>query len=283
MDKIVANRLAYIRYMYNFGIEQSSKVEPLFALSILIFHDAIETFCRLSMEYKGVDHNRKKELTFNDYWEILGLKKKETMKRFNKARVGLKHYGNLPSRIDMPDFIKFVTEFFEENTPNIFKIKFSEITLVSLVQNDIAREKLNQSENMLEQNNIEESLVNAALAFCFVMRDCNFEGIKGGHNLFSGIRDMNPDFRRYITKLQDWMDSVQENLRIISIGIDYRKYQKFRSLTPHISWTMDGNYRYYGGWWKQGQYPTLDDAKFCINFVIECALKLQQTDLDEFK
>lgn len=55
------------------------------------------------------------------------------MKRLNKARVQLKHYGTSPSKLDIEAFRATVTNFFDENTPKIFGIDFSSVSLVDLV------------------------------------------------------------------------------------------------------------------------------------------------------
>jgi len=133
-------RLAFIKYLYQVAVEQSQRLEPLCSTSILTFHDAIELFLQLASEYLDVGKGRP---SFMEYWEILAstsklpegvLIQKESMRRLNKARVALNHHGILPSKLGIEAFRASVTNFFEENTPLIFDIKFSEISLIELVR-----------------------------------------------------------------------------------------------------------------------------------------------------
>jgi len=41
LNESVVRRLAFIKYLYKVAIEQSQRLEPLCATSILTFHDAI--------------------------------------------------------------------------------------------------------------------------------------------------------------------------------------------------------------------------------------------------
>jgi hypothetical protein len=44
-------RLAFIRALYQQGVEQSGQLEPWTAASVLSFHDAVELFMILSAEH----------------------------------------------------------------------------------------------------------------------------------------------------------------------------------------------------------------------------------------
>jgi len=52
-NTVIGQQLAFIRYLFNIGVEQSFKPEPQCALAILNFHDAIELFFGLSCEHLG--------------------------------------------------------------------------------------------------------------------------------------------------------------------------------------------------------------------------------------
>lgn len=80
----------------------------------------------------------------------------------------------------------------------------------------------------------------------------------------------------YLNKLRNAIESTDNELRYISLGIDYQKYLRFRQLTPYIQWAMSGDYSYNGGWWHPEKLPSIGDGEFCINFVIESAVILQQ-------
>lgn len=73
------------------------------------------------------------------------------------------------------------------------------------------------------------------------------------------------------------IDSIQNAVKILSLGIDYRRYVRFWVLTPHVRNVQNKSYRV--NWLDYGlREQTEDDVKFCINFVIETALALQEFD-----
>src|SRR3972149_11100298 len=136
----IIRRLAYAKYLYKLGVEQSKKIYPLCCAAILPLHDSVEHFLQLASEHLDIGRIGKGNVEFVEYWDLLsprlspeGLTHKEAMKRLNKARVGSKHHGiNLPKE-EIKAFSDTVTEFFEANTTRIFGVEFDAIAMAYLV------------------------------------------------------------------------------------------------------------------------------------------------------
>lgn len=287
LDESVMKRLAFIKYMYKVAIEQSYKAEPLCSISILTFHDAIESFSRLSAEFLGIKLNSK--MDFMEYWNKNNkLTQKESMRRLNKARVNLKHYGNMPSKLDLEGFRASATNFFEENTPIIFEIEFSSISLIDLVQCEDAKNNLKKAEQLLEEDKKGEALEKIAIAFEQVIDDYK-DRVKSGYwespfdmgrsiETFHVGDDLYGDFH---TKVATSINTLQHIVRILCLGIDYRRYAKFQWIVPSV-WKMnDGIYHIH----RTSRDTTredierklsMEDVQFCIDFVIESAITLQE-------
>jgi hypothetical protein len=94
--------------LYETGVEQSLRPEPMNAVSLLTFHDSIELFLRLASEQK--DAAMKTDLKFLEYWDVLkhkvqgGLTQKESVRRLDSARGNLKHQGTRPSKEDVEEY-----------------------------------------------------------------------------------------------------------------------------------------------------------------------------------
>ena len=75
LDNTVRMRLAFIKHMYNVGVEQSQKPEPFCSMSILTFHDAIDLFLGLSLEFLSSKLDKlpkeKDKIYFMDYWSFI--------------------------------------------------------------------------------------------------------------------------------------------------------------------------------------------------------------------
>jgi hypothetical protein len=260
-----ARQLALIKYLFGIGLEQSRKPEPFCVFSILTFHDAVELFLALSSLYLNVG---KTDINFLTYWELLDSKldvnrltQKESMRRLNSARVALKHSGAIPAKVEVENFRANTTDFFNENTPIVFGIEFASISLVDLVQSEEARNSLKEAQEMLVQNKIEDGLDKVVLAFDQLIADYQNRNVGEYGN-------MPFHFGRH-QRDQDIRDAVE----ILCLGIDYRRYAKFSILTYRsLIQQESGDYEVA----RQGEATrTSEDLQFCIDFVIESAINLQ--------
>ena len=318
LDKTTMERLTFIKYLFNTAVEQSVKPEPQCSASILMFHDSVEFFLQLAAGYLDVSKKEVKFMEYWELLASsqkksgIQLSQKELMRRLNDVRGLLKHQGTRPSKLDIEEFKLNVTDFFAENTKIVFDLDFNELSLIDLVQFDRVRDKLNEAQKALSENMIEKALANVAIAFDLLIGE--YESTKtrrfGLSPFFSGksfryIRGKDIFRRGYnnrvfdssssvgkhsldksfdVEKLVDFIDSVsesmesiQDTLKLVSLGIDYRKYVKFRLYTPPFSWTLDGPIIQKRDWGSRG-LPTVEDVSFCINFVIESAIALQEFD-----
>jgi len=76
-------RLSLVRHLYGLGVAQSHGAEATAGLSILLFHDAAESFLQLASERYGAGENK---ADFMRYWELLAevgvtVPQRETMRR----------------------------------------------------------------------------------------------------------------------------------------------------------------------------------------------------------
>lgn len=296
-NDIVIRRLALIKYLYSVGIEQSQKPEPLCSISILTFHDAIELFLQLAAEHYNVKKS-KGQISFMEYWTLLSpkipkgeLTQQIAMERLNKARVGLKHYGNLPSKIGIESFRASATNFFEENTHLIFKIDFSTISLVDLIQYEETKNCLKEAMVLLDKNNITKSLDKIAIAFSQLIYDyCQsirktkhpsgiFEesiAIPSNFHISSDLQNsmkITKALLDFANKVKESLENINDVVKILVLGIDYKKYDKFRLLTPTVHRSGFSGYSIN----RNVKIVDLNDVHFCIDFVIESAVILQES------
>src|SRR6266566_783179 len=144
-------RLAFIRHLYQLGVEQSRKAEPGNAIAILMLHDAADLLLQLGSEHLNVA--KRGPTFFTDYFDLLApkvsggaLAERAAMNRLNSARVNLKHHGTRPSATDVESLRASTTGFFESNVPLIFGITFDEISMARLVQLPEAKQYLEKAE-----------------------------------------------------------------------------------------------------------------------------------------
>ena len=302
LDRNVTKRLVFIKYLYNIAVEQSKRPEILCSVSILTFHDAIELFLRLASEFLDVG---KAQPSFIEYWDLLskklserGLTQRESIRRLNKARVGLKHHGILPSKLDIEAFRASATNFFEENTPTVFKIEFSDISLIDLVQCEDVKNKLKEAETMIGESKVADAIENVAFAFAQLIDDyesrkseqygCSALFSDGSYmpTLISTECDFGSEVDSFADDVINGLEDIHKDINILSLNLDSQKYVKFRLLTPKVRIlpkvsVLCGDPRRYcihKVQRRSKKVPTVEDAQFCIDFVIESAVTLQEFD-----
>jgi hypothetical protein len=312
LEESIIRRHALIKYIYNIGLQQSYGPEPLCSIALLSFHDSAELFLHLSSEYLNSGGN---DPSFMKYFDFINQKlpngkevtQKESMRRLSKARVSLKHNGTLPAKTELDAFRATIVNFFEENSRLSFDVDFSDISLIHLVYCQNARTTLEESEGLLKQGKIEDSMELTAVAFSQLLGDYankvkdkfgkypfSFNGsvnsiigfsASDDSDLAGEVESLASDVESAFSEVDDCISELQDTLEIMSIGIDYRKYMKFYLLTPNVSTVkrssrqptkVYGDYNIYYPAKKPKYISPKEDAQFCIDFIIESAIILQE-------
>jgi len=294
-------RLAFIKYLYKLGVEQSGKPDPFCWASVLTFHDTVELFLELASEYLSVQEPLK-ELKFPAYWDKLTpvlknkgrgeLTQRIAMAKLNEARIAFKHHGTPPSKSTIEYARVSVTNFLEENTPIVFNVELSKISLIDMVQCENSRGSLRKAQELLNSGSLEDALDKVAVAFVQLTDDYEVRKLSeyarspfffgGSFSHSNGIKAVGPQFselRMYVERVSEALANIQEAMKIISFGFDYRKYVRFKVLTPTILRIPGGDYKIQRLQRHQGTLTT-EDVEFCVEFVIESAITLKQFDFE---
>jgi hypothetical protein len=299
LDQALIKRLAFVRYLYQSGLSQSYGPAPMSCAALLSWHDSVELFLQLASEYLNVGAGQP---AFMDYWDLLNKKlgsaevgQKESMRRLNKARVALKHHGTFPSVLDVKAFRAAVTGFYHDNTSIIFGIAFDEVSLIEFVNPESARKRLTQAEKCIGQGRTLEALDDIAIAYDEMIRD--YETRKSGESyrspfffgqdlrfhssFFMGLDTHSGSTERrlaeFVDRVGESVEAMQGAMKVLALGIDYRKYTRFQMLTPHLSHNLGGATKIHRRF-KEENKPSIDATRFCFDFVIESALALGAYD-----
>lgn len=279
--------MAFIRYLYTVGLQQSRQPEPLNSSAILTLHDGVELFLQLASEF--LDAHPKANQDFNGYWDILRshvpnggqLTQKESMGRLNEARTGLMHRGIWPNKGVIDSLTVSVTAFFDENTTTVFGVKFDELSMVDLVRYPKTRKNLKEAEALISKNGLHQAIEKIAIAFVHLIDE--YEETKlsrhGRSPFFFGesvhfAYDLAAD--RSFDSMRTSIEAIQDAMKILSLGIDYKRYTMFRLYTPAVL-PVIGNPTVQ---WINTPEPELQTCKSCLDFVVESAIQLQAGDFE---
>ena len=294
LDKlIIIKRLAKIKYLYKIGIEQSMQEGTFAGFSLLSFHDCAEMFLMLVAENHGdkIDDN----MSFMSYWnKYQDLTLSASMRILKDRRVNIKHKGLFPSKTDIEESRITITQFLRENTEMQFKTDFDGISLADLINYSNIKDYVLKAEKAFSQNDFYECLVNAKIGFEELLSTYESDKRKWSDSIFGVGVKVEKEYRKLVSSEKDglrWFDqitntmnAVRNILKVTAMGIDYRKYALFDFITPRVLLTCGiGDDKYVKDskeHFEKTRNITPQDCHFCMDFVINSALKLQEFDFD---
>lgn len=297
LDKeIIIRRLAIIKHLYTIGVQHSMQVDAVAAFSILAFHDCAEMFLLLVAEDKG---DKTENISFMEFWDKYpNLTLKESMRRLKDRRVSIKHKGLFPSKTDIEISRITMTDFLCQNTPIQFGIEFTDVSVSNLISYDNVKEYVDKATMCLADGQLYDCLINSKIAFSELM--FTYENSKKkqfwigsriavGEKIGNGYKELidNTHVRcgnRWFEQVTETINRLRDVLKITALGIDYKKYTFFETITPMIFEWCEEKGRQYQAMpqedFEERNRIRSEDCEFCIDFVIDCALKLQDFDYD---
>lgn len=290
LSPLTVQRLAYIRYLYQEGIEQSRQPSVLSARALTSFHDAVENFLGLVVEQLGVDVRKAPD--FIQYWEVIKpefeLPSKAAMKRLNDWRVALKHNGSFPSEHQIEQARQVVADFFTTVTPKVFGVDFETIDMVDMVTQKEAARLLREAQTHADIGDFIHATAGLYIAMRALLDHYAGKGNRRvvaspfsfGGVIYSSERRRPPgigqSLEASLAKTMNIVAEMQAALRVISLGIDLPKYQRFNARTPLVHDYLNGGQSYSVDAWCKT--ITIEDYEWCRQFVIESALRAARAD-----
>lgn len=311
------HRLALIRLLLDRAEEASRQAAPFSADSINRLHDVAEMWLLLGAEVLHADIKPKmpfinywdvlsKKLDFP-------LTYKAQMQRVNEARVNLKHHGNEPSQQAIEHARTAVRGLLEDETPRLFGIGLRDVSLADFVACEEARALVKAADEKWKQQSVENRDIEGApdvwapladLAEAFSALIGDYTGRKRtvtGRSVFdvvgappdlrstrmrlrknagrgSAAKEVVDAFEHYAAEVADSLSALQELTLATGLGVDLRRYGRFRLLTPRVSRASGGGRRFVVR--ESDPAPTDEDFEFCRDFVISTALHLAEFDFD---
>jgi hypothetical protein len=282
-------RLAFVRYLYGLGVEQSHRPEPLASVALLTFHDASEMFLQIIAEHHQVVAKRPE---FMAYWGLLKetgveLSSYQQMQRLNTARVTLKHSGVLPGHTEIEGFRSSVSGFLWDNATSALGIVFDQVSLTLMIASVDVRSSLERAQAELASGDLKAALGDATIAFIRCMREHEVrprvarEHGSTGYSLHSASREFHSLFQRMqigqdsgrlTSAINHLVDVFSEAIMVVGYNLNFESYLTFKTHAPVVHQFASG--RVEVEWMRA--YPTDADAvSRCINFVIDTAIRLQ--------
>ncbi len=252
-------------------------------------HDAAELF--LVLVAQASDADVKSSMEFLAYWDVIDTKlapdqlgHKAEMAAINKARVGFKHSGVIPSRAEIRRFVAMTRSFLEDATPTVFGVALDQATLVDLVPSAAVRTALQEAEAAIAAGDVATAMGRARVGFELSLRedDERVRQATGSHPLRITAAHLPSAFSLSLQKLHGqfglaWDDLIavvkrtDDAVRLMAKGIDYADYMRFAALTPHPFWSYGRDEPTLISGASQAA-ATIDDARWAVDFAIRSVL-----------
>ncbi|MEU7870927.1 hypothetical protein [Dactylosporangium sp. NPDC049140] len=256
IDQQTMKRLAFIRLLFARGVDDSKLPEPLAFTAVLPLHDAVELFLILAGEHLGASLDDR--IQFMKYWTELhpnklqngvDLSGKVAMDRLNRLRNGFKHAGTMPGIAAIEQARADVANFFEDNTPRVFGISFAGIDMADLVPQPDVRAKIRRARRIFTDGDVLYAAGLMSATFQLLTSNQTFvfghtigrEAALESHvkDAFRSRAETGNRSRGDIGKIAKSIGSTHEAVRqlqdaakVMSLGIDFRLYRRFKALTP---------------------------------------------------
>ena len=252
-----------------------------FTKGILLLHDAVEAALGAAADHLNA------RLTGNhyllDYFKLVEeadpksrtVPYRAQMRNLNTLRNNAKHQGILPDPRSNAHFPTTVRALIEEVCQRYLSLDFSSISLKSLIRNEKILGYVDQAEKRIEQGKIEEGLISLAYAMYHI---CEASTIPWPFYY--------PHTQKEKEALLQFTQPyrIEHTVELIEHGVDPFLYHRFKNLTPKIARHRDTGELFY--WWDRhyghSANWTVRNARFCLNFCIETALKFQREEDERY-
>jgi hypothetical protein len=278
----IRKRLLYGKYLlFRAKTAQTERNELGVAVSLLLMHDAAELVMLAAADYLQLGS----KWTFMEFWEKVKLSgrrepgHKVPMDQLNTLRVGLKHKGTLPHSQTVRDLTPRVEAFCEEVSKDLLDLDFADLSLADLVSDDDVRNALRESQQALKTRDRDKAFLNVRIAFDklhrLISNDVALIEEPRSINIASGAwpSEVERGVKQLERGLEGFQEAITESVRtlnVLMLGIDPMKYRFLIDNTPHVSWTVSGEYQAV----FHRDYNKVPDEVFqnCFDFVLEAAL-----------
>lgn len=282
-----AEWLGLINYQLRLAREQVEMPSPVNALAISSVQDAVESMLSLAAEVLGANVKGKDFLNLFDGVSaelpegasISGMR--TAAHSLNQARVSFKHHGNRADERTLLRHLFNAEELVDAICRGVFSISISDVSLLVFIRNETVRARMEAASSAYSVSDLQGAMQHLWIAFDELIDD--FESTKStrpGKSLFSTkptfpIRMSNPGVRSFEAHATEWLENLDQWVRMLAIGVDTRRYAYFDAHTPNGYRTTSGQYHLS---WSSGTVHTDEAYRRCYRFVIDTALAFAADD-----
>lgn len=193
----------------------------------------------------------------------------------NKARIGFKHYGNLPASSETKKFQSYVEDFFRAATLEHFGIEFDSLSLIDLVADAKVREHLKLAEQRIGAGEFQEaagelakakSLLFSALHKYIPKVDRDLHNADRILNSVDGVHGMN-----VFSYLSEYLSALREYTLVSLLRLSLHDYLVLRNSLPFANQSVSGQWHLT---YSRGNY-TAEECNKALACIVNLSVQLE--------
>jgi hypothetical protein len=247
--------------------------EYVFARGLLLLHDAAESGLGAVADHLGLTLTPRTFLL--NYYELIAASTGASipyytqMRNLNTIRVDIKHHGVFPDRKSNEHLPSAVRGLLTEVCPQFLNAELASFTLSSLIRDPTVRVQIETAEREYAAGSYEDCLVSLGYAMFHIAE---------GETVPWFAHWLKPEAERPRLEFTDF-STTNYSIKLIQYGVDPTTYYRFRNLTPRMGidrqqngkvvYYWDTDYGHAANW-------TQKNARFCLDFCIDTALRVQR-------
>lgn len=244
-------QLLLCKRLFTEGAVIAERKDPISCgMAISLFQDSVEMLIWTMIKERGM--TVKDGASFTSNLEVLqkagiSLSNIPKLLELNKARVGFKHYGNLPAPDESIKFQAYVDDFLKMSFSDHFSQSYDELSLVDLITYPDVKERLNSAEELIAAGEYEKALSEASIAKALLFRRFerfmpNVDRHLGGMDRIFGKV---PELRgaRTFEYLTNYLELLRETALASLLRVPLQDYSFVRTRLPSAIQFGDGRWQ----------------------------------------
>ena len=195
-----------------------------------------------------------------------------SVEELNIARIGFKHHGNLPDSQTAVRLVAYAHQFLVEVARDFLQLEWHNVSLADAIGNEEVREHVKEAEIALQEMDIDLCLQKCALANHVIEQliRLHLPKLPRGMGFATGT-----PLDQIVDALGNMVNTLSGHLGSTTLGLRPSDVSRFRSLIPQplVSPMNKSSVQFVD---HSKNRPSLEDAKFCVRYATDMALRFEQ-------
>jgi hypothetical protein len=251
-------------------------------MAISLFQDSVEMFVWILIKEQSIAVKEGASFVSN----LDTISKSEyklpyiaKMHDLNKARIGFKHYGNLPAEEEAKRFHGYVEEFLRLSFLKFFDIDFDNISLADLIVDDQIRDKIKSAESLILEGNPDKAMDEIAIARSMVFHklekiipriDNHFRDVDRAVQYTNGFHNL-----KVFSYISTYLEGLREATLASLLHFPLKDFLYLKERLPSVTLFGGKNWQVIRG---RLQPYDLETSKRALLIVINFAIRIELAD-----